>query len=178
MTLAGRARSIIGAMRPPPVIPAARPDDKLVARFVSYLAAVARATSEPLADRRFDRFLGRAERSPEATEAAWAATQRLRDLDEIDAAEAAYAFDSIFDLHAEALCMADREHERLLKAYVASSQHETPGAARSDERFIDKLTRRARAIESEFLAARGESALAALCLADPDAFGMLCAKGR
>lgn len=164
-------------MRPPPVVPVAPPDDKLVARFAKYLAAVARAESGPLADRRFDRFLGRAERSPEATEAAWAAAQRLRDLDEIDPAEAAYVFNSIFDVNSEALCGADREYQRFLKEHVAELENGKPGDEQSHDRLMDQLMLRSRAIECEFFSARGESALAALCRDDPDAFGLLCAEG-
>src|SRR5690242_15004117 len=163
-------------MRPRPIGPATPPDDTLVARFAAYLAAVANADSAQLAERRFDRVLDRAERSSEASEAAWAAAQRLRDLDDIDTAEAAYVFHSIFDLHAEALCKADREYQRVVKAYVASLQKESSGDARS-EQFTAKLTRRTYAIESEFLAARGESALAALCRDDSEAFELLCAEG-
>lgn len=164
-------------MRSPPVVPVAPPDDKLVARFAKYLAAVARAEFAPLADRRFDRFLGRAERSPEGTEAAWAAAQRLRDLDEIDPAEAAYVFNSIFDVHAEALCTADREHQRLLKEHLAAWEKDASSAERSHDQLMEQLMLRSRAIECEFFAARGESALAALCRDDPDAFGLLCAEG-
>jgi hypothetical protein len=166
-------------MRRPPIVPIGLPDAKLVTRFANRLAHVTRARSAPSADDRFDRWLGRAVRSPEATDAAFAAAQQLRDLDEIDAAEAAYVFDSIYDEHSEDFYEADPEYQRLLKTFV--DEHYAVHGDHDDAargRLEAALEERSRAIESQFLAARGETTLATLRRDDPDAFSLLCAEGQ
>jgi hypothetical protein len=166
-------------MRRPPIVPAGLPDPKLVTRFANQLAHVTRAKSAPSADDRLDRWLGRAVRSADATDAAFAAAQQLRDLDEIDPAEAAFVFSSIYEEHDEAYCKVDGEHRRLLKAFVDAHsvvQRDHDDAAR--ERLSAALHQRSRAIQSAFLAARGEATLAAMCRDDPDAFTRLCVDGQ
>ena len=140
---------------------------------MTLLTAVANAVTAAEAEKRFDQFLFRVEKTAEYAEAGFAAAQALRDLETIEPFEAAYVFESIYDVLADEIEGNDAELAALVQAYVdvllASEQ------ARARARAADTL-RRAE-LRAEFLEARGEWTLATMLLEQQDAYADMCAEG-
>jgi hypothetical protein len=129
------------------------------------LKAAIRARSFEATDSRLDRFYRTAVRSPENMSAAVRAVQRLRDLEAIDHAEAAYLFNSLYDTASERQDESDPAFDRAIEQGV---EWELIWAA------MDHDTRTG---EIDFLRAHGEEELARLLAERPDEFGLFWAGG-
>src|SRR5437764_1045977 len=102
-------------MRALSIAPTQRPDHKHVMAMAELLASVARATRPKAAERRMDRFLSRVEGSVEAADAAFAAAQVLRDMQVIDAGEAAFVFQEVYACWEEKYQAGDPVYRRARK---------------------------------------------------------------
>ena len=141
-------------------------DLRIVAASRRRLEAAVRASTGDAVDQRLERFIDSGARSPKRLDAAFAAAQALRDLEVINADEAAYVL------------------SELCSAYVESTSKGNPlgGKSLTTEAEIDRalksIRRRDQAVMAALHRERGEVALAEMMLADPDAYGTLCAEGE
>ncbi len=165
---------------------AVRPPWKRVTAAMKSLAAIADAETQPESERRFEQFLDRAEKSGEYRDAAFAAAQALRDLDTLDAGEAAYLFQSLYDLGSDEYHDNDAELQRRLNELVDWTLHAGDAAKQGtaaaqakwhEEQLHAAIARRMKELEAEFHRARGEFGLAEMLLDRPEAYGLLCAEG-
>ena len=144
-----------------------------MAAATTLLTAAANAVTCADAERRFDQFLDRVEKSADYAEAGFAAVQALRDLQEIQPFEAAYIFQSIYEVLAEGIEDADAMAKALLQEHVDAFSDTVEAQERAEA-----LSRRRRLeLEAEFLRARGEETLAAMLLDTPDEHAAFCAEG-
>ena len=149
------------------------PSARLVAAATTLLTAVANAVTATEAEKRFDQFLHRVEKSAEYAEAGFAAAQALRDLETIEPFEAAYVFEGIYDALADEIEGSDARLQALYKAYAdALSENE-----QAQDQALEGADRRRSELRAEFLRARGEWTLATMLVEQPDAHGLACAEG-
>lgn len=125
----------------------------------------------------------RAGESREFMEAAFTATQALRDLGTIDQAEAAYVFGELYAAWEDRYEKNDRVIQQLLQSFVdrpwpAEPARAGEGKEAPHEKLLDRLSRRKWELESLFHRVRGEFALSHMILENPDQFGMLRATGQ
>lgn len=140
-------------------------DLDLIATAMRRLEAAARASTAEEVDQRLDRFIVRGARSPERLDAAFAATQTLRDLELINADEAAYVLSELCSAYVE----------RTSKSNPLGKVPETEAEV---TRLLDLSRRRDEAVMAALLRERGEVALADMLLNNADAYGTLCAEGE
>jgi hypothetical protein len=144
-------------------------DPKRMAWAARRLTAVANAKTKEAADHRLFRLCGWAARSTQNMDAAFAATQMLRDLETIDRAEAAFVFNELFDslLWAE---MDDRTPDpELVRAIEEGVDLDLITAARSDQETVRTAA---------FHRDRGEEELADMVLHHADAYSDLRTEGE
>lgn len=144
-------------------------DPRRLSRAIRRLTAAVSARSSEAADARLYRFAQTAVRSAKNLDAAFAAVQRLRDLESIDHAEAAYLFGQLFEHHNDIERESDEPDPDLARALEENVEHELIMAAMGDNDLASAVA---------FHRERGESELAEMMVNQADEYSTLCADGQ